>query len=156
LTNVVDNDFTSSGFDNFAPSFVTVPSSRRRVTYLTGSRRRYRPSRIITSAAPRLSYVVRRPQVVATRRDDSAEVYNDHDARYRFAWAVKDEYGNDYGQEETRDGGVVQGAYNVLLPDGRVQTVTYRDQGNGFEADVSYVGEARYDEGSVVGDVDDN
>ncbi|CAL4146457.1 unnamed protein product, partial [Meganyctiphanes norvegica] len=66
---------------------------------------------------------------------------------YDFAYAVKDEYtGNDFGHNEASDGsGVVTGKYYVLLPDGRIQTVTYHaDHEHGFNAEVSYEGEAQY------------
>lgn len=57
--------------------------------------------------------------------------------------------GNNFGQEEGRDGGHTQGSYYVHLPDGRLQTVTYRvDGGSGYIADVKYDGQARYDSGS--------
>ena len=36
---------------------------------------------------------------------------------YNFAWGVKDEYYNDFAQEETADGkGYVSGSYRVALP----------------------------------------
>ena len=67
-------------------------------------------------------------------------------AQYNFDWAVKDEYsGNDFGQQESRDGYNPQGSYYVALPDGRLQKVTYSVNGDsGFIADVSYVGEAQF------------
>lgn len=44
-------------------------------------------------------------------------------------------------------GKTVTGSYQVALPDGRVQTVTYTaDHYNGFVADVAYEGEAHYPE----------
>ncbi|KAB1724371.1 chitin-binding domain-containing protein, partial [Klebsiella pneumoniae] len=69
-------------------------------------------------------------------------------APYNFAWAVKDDYTyNDYKHEESSDDkGYVKGSYQTLLPDGRVQTVTYTaDDYNGYVADVQYSGDAKYD-----------
>ncbi|MCL4144815.1 UNVERIFIED_CONTAM: hypothetical protein GTU68_066204, partial [Idotea baltica] len=69
-------------------------------------------------------------------------------AQYNFDWAVNDEYsGNDFGQQESRDGYDTKGSYYVLLPDGRRQIVNYYVNGDsGFVADVTYEGEARYPE----------
>ena len=44
---------------------------------------------------------------------------------FRYGYAVQDDIGNDFNKQETSDGGVVTGQYSVLLPDGRIQTVTY-------------------------------
>ncbi|CAG0888929.1 unnamed protein product [Cyprideis torosa] len=68
-----------------------------------------------------------------------APAYNDH-PQYKYEWAVKDDYsGNDYAAAESRDGYNTEGNYRVLLPDGRVQTVTYTVQGDaGYVADVQY------------------
>ena len=44
---------------------------------------------------------------------------------YRYGYAVTDENGLDFNQQETSDGGVVNGQYSVVLPDGRIQTVKY-------------------------------
>ena len=61
-------------------------------------------------------------------------------AVYKFGYAVKDGYSNNnYGHSEARDGGNAQGSYTVLLPDGRVQKVTYTVNGDsGYVANVSY------------------
>ena len=58
---------------------------------------------------------------------------------------MKDDYYNNMGHKETSDGnGYVSGSYHVALPDGRVQTVTYKADGyNGYVADVSYSGYAK-------------
>ncbi|XP_050720280.1 cuticle protein 18.6-like [Eriocheir sinensis] len=67
-------------------------------------------------------------------------------AQYNFNWAVKDDYsGNDFGQEESRDGYNTRGSYYVQLPDGRLQRVDYTVNGDsGFVAQVTYEGEAQY------------
>ncbi len=70
-----------------------------------------------------------------------------HPAQYKFDWAVKDEYYNDYGQYENRDGDKTTGNYWVVLPDGRKQIVDYYVDGySGFVADVKYEGHAKYPE----------
>ncbi|XP_042239701.1 pro-resilin-like isoform X2 [Homarus americanus] len=67
-------------------------------------------------------------------------------AQYNFNWQVKDDpSGNDFGHEESRDGDNTQGSYYVLLPDGRLQRVTYTVNGNsGYVAEVTYEGEAQF------------
>lgn len=55
-----------------------------------------------------------------------------------------DASGNDFGHKaDSADGKVVNGVYNVALPDGRKQIVTYTADENGYKADVKYEGEAR-------------
>ncbi|XP_042866886.1 pro-resilin-like [Penaeus japonicus] len=67
-------------------------------------------------------------------------------AKYDFNYAVNDPpSGNDFGHQEARDGDNTQGSYYVLLPDGRLQKVTYTVNGDsGYVADVTYEGEAQY------------
>ena len=58
---------------------------------------------------------------------------------FQYEYGVKDDYsGNAFAKTETQnDLGQVQGSYKVNLPDGRVQTVTYRaDHEGGFVAEV--------------------
>ena len=43
----------------------------------------------------------------------------------RYGYAVSDDQGLDFTQQETSEAGVVTGSYSVALPDGRVQTVKY-------------------------------
>ncbi|CAG0896727.1 unnamed protein product [Cyprideis torosa] len=75
------------------------------------------------------------------------EQYPDTPPNYQYAYAVKDDYsGTDFEQSESRKEYDTNGYWRVKLPDGRVQTVKYADQGNGNVAEVSYEGEARYDE----------
>ncbi|XP_047471386.1 cuticle protein 19-like [Penaeus chinensis] len=65
-------------------------------------------------------------------------------AKYDFNYAVNDPpSGNDFGHQEARDGPNTQGSYYVLLPDGRLQRVTYTVNGDsGYLAEVTYEGEA--------------
>nr|XP_027233717.1 pro-resilin-like [Penaeus vannamei] len=66
-------------------------------------------------------------------------------AKYDFNYAVNDPpSGNDFGHQEARDGPNTQGSYYVLLPDGRLQRVTYTSTETGYVADVTYEGEAQY------------
>lgn len=66
-------------------------------------------------------------------------------ANYNYAYDVKDDYATlNFGQNEGRDGYATSGKYYVLLPDGRVQTVTYSVDGkSGYVADVQYSGTAK-------------
>ncbi|XP_068238946.1 pro-resilin-like [Palaemon carinicauda] len=74
------------------------------------------------------------------------EFYRQEPAKYDFNYAVKDDYsGNDFGHQEARDGYDTQGSYYVLLPDGRLQKVSYNVNGDsGFVAEVTYEGEPQY------------
>merc|ERR1712029_1078815 len=77
----------------------------------------------------------------------AAPVYPDAAPVYTYAYAAADDYsGVNFGQTENRDGYATSGSYNVALPDGRIQTVTYRVDGDsGYIADVQYSGEAKYE-----------
>lgn len=67
---------------------------------------------------------------------------------YAFNYGVKDDYtGANYEHKEDSNGEVIQGSYMVYLPDGRIQRVTYTaDHVNGFQAEVTYEGEATFPE----------
>eukprot|EP00096_Caligus_rogercresseyi_P003383 TRINITY_DN162_c0_g2_i1.p1 TRINITY_DN162_c0_g2~~TRINITY_DN162_c0_g2_i1.p1 ORF type:complete len:195 (+),score=37.28 TRINITY_DN162_c0_g2_i1:40-624(+) len=75
------------------------------------------------------------------------EPYAEHPKPYAFEYGVHDEYtGTNFNAQETTDGKTVHGSYNVQLPDGRLQTVTYTaDDYNGFVADVKYEGTPHYE-----------
>eukprot|EP00090_Calanus_glacialis_P015502 TRINITY_DN24459_c0_g1_i2.p1 TRINITY_DN24459_c0_g1~~TRINITY_DN24459_c0_g1_i2.p1 ORF type:complete len:327 (+),score=98.70 TRINITY_DN24459_c0_g1_i2:24-1004(+) len=76
-------------------------------------------------------------------------VGDDGVAQYQFSYRVKDDTtGQDFGQEEERQGYNTGGEYQVNLPDGRRQIVTYSvaDPDSGYVADVSYTGEAKYEQ----------
>merc|ERR1712157_456992 len=90
----------------------------------------------VASALP-AGVVVAAPGYVA---DDLAEP-----PVYAYNYGVADDYsGANFAQTEQRDGYATSGSYTVNLPDGRVQTVTYSDNGDGIVQDVSYSGEPSY------------
>lgn len=65
-------------------------------------------------------------------------------AKYDFMYEVDaPEVGTNFGHQEQRDGDLTQGSYHVLLPDGRMQTVQYVADANGYRPMVSYQGTAR-------------
>ena len=74
--------------------------------------------------------------------------YDETPKPYAFEYGVADDYsGANFKAAETADGKAVHGSYQVNLPDGRVQTVTYTaDHYNGFVADVTYEGVPHYPE----------
>lgn len=63
-------------------------------------------------------------------------------AGYTFGYRVRDAHtGNDFGHTQNRDtDGVTHGEYHILLPDGRIQSVKYMADEQGFHADVRYNG----------------
>ncbi|KAL7646102.1 UNVERIFIED_CONTAM: hypothetical protein RMT77_003003 [Armadillidium vulgare] len=65
---------------------------------------------------------------------------------YAFDYGVRDDYtGANFGHQEDSDGDTIKGSYSVALPDGRIQKVNYiADHYNGFQAEVTYEGEATY------------
>ncbi|XP_040580884.1 pro-resilin [Lepeophtheirus salmonis] len=65
---------------------------------------------------------------------------------YKYGYDVYDDYhGTKFGAYESSNGHDTTGEYHVQLPDGRLQTVNYRDDGySGFIADVSYSGYGKH------------
>merc|ERR1711970_352795 len=62
---------------------------------------------------------------------------------YAYNYGVNDDYsGAQFSQNEQRDGYATSGSYTVALPDGRVQTVKYTDNGDGVTQEVTYEGVA--------------
>ncbi|CAB4059625.1 unnamed protein product [Lepeophtheirus salmonis] len=61
-------------------------------------------------------------------------------AKYAYSYAVlDDESGVDIAADELAENGAVSGSYKVVLPDGRIKTVTYTVEGDsGFVADVQF------------------
>lgn len=58
--------------------------------------------------------------------------------KYAFEYSANDIY---HSQQQD-DQGFVKGSYEVPLPDGRVQIVTYTADGDGYHPEISYKGEA--------------
>merc|ERR1719391_476739 len=65
---------------------------------------------------------------------------------YQYQYGVADDYSKSaFDKVESQDEyGKVQGSYKINLPDGRVQVVNYVSDENGYQAEVSYEGEAQY------------
>ncbi|CAG0885456.1 unnamed protein product [Cyprideis torosa] len=109
--------------------------------------------RRIVYQQPRVVYqqprvVYQQPRVVYRQPSSYGDASSEYTRpEYNFNWVVRDDYsGIDMGHQENRDGDNTQGSYRVLLPDGRIQTVTYYVDGDsGYVANVQYEGEARYD-----------
>merc|ERR1719187_887044 len=118
----------------------------------------YRPAPIVYRPAPVQVYkpapapaVVYKPAPAPVVHYKPANAYvepkyNDADAVYTWEYAVKDDYSsNDFGHKESRNGEHTDGKYYVVLPDGRLQTVTYTVDGySGYVPNVEYTGEAKY------------
>merc|ERR1711922_119952 len=99
-------------------------------------------------AAPVVHAVAHAAPVAVHAAGDLAEV-----SPYTYNYGVADDYSKAaFSQTESNDGtGVVEGSYQVNLPDGRVQTVTYHANDiDGYVAEVSYAGEAQYPEAVPV------
>merc|ERR1712203_868921 len=81
------------------------------------------------------------------------EAYPDLPPVYNYQYGVNDEgYSNSvFSQSEQRDGANTGGEYRVNLPDGRVQIVTYTAGPEGYNAAVTYEGEAIFPEEPAPG-----
>merc|ERR1712066_917869 len=97
---------------------------------------------VVPVAAPVVHGVAHAAPVAGYAAGDLAEV-----SPYTYNYGVADDYSKAaFSQTESNDGtGVVEGSYQVNLPDGRVQTVNYHANDiDGYVAEVSYAGEAQY------------
>merc|ERR1712112_587849 len=83
------------------------------------------------------------PQLLTTAADATAADDFFAPPVYAYNYGVNDdETGTQFSQNEQRDGAVTTGSYTVALPDGRIKTVKYTDNGDGVTYDVSYDGVA--------------
>ncbi|CAL8111637.1 unnamed protein product [Orchesella dallaii] len=65
--------------------------------------------------------------------------------QYAFGYEVDDYYNQlSHGRWEIRDGDVTQGQYRVLLPDGRIQIVSYIADKFGYRPTVEYIGKGAH------------
>merc|ERR1711970_765819 len=105
------------------------------------------PTPAPTYAPPTPSYEPPRPSYSAPQ-PTYQEPESEEGMPFDFAYGVKDDYkGVDFDHNSNSDGKVVTGQYRVALPDGRTQIVTYTaDHYNGYQAEVTYEGEAQYPE----------
>ena len=70
------------------------------------------------------------------------ESYPTEPINYEFQYGVRDDYtGQDFKHSENHEGDKTSGSYEVALPDGRTQVVTYTADDNGYNADVIYQGD---------------
>ncbi|KAF2366505.1 Insect cuticle protein [Trinorchestia longiramus] len=82
----------------------------------------------------------------APAKQESQRIPNKQPGRpYAFAYGVNDaNSGTSFKQAESSDGqGGTTGQYKVHLPDGRIQTVNYVADKNGYQANILYDGETR-------------
>ncbi|XP_042887012.1 cuticle protein-like [Penaeus japonicus] len=129
-----------TGEEPFSTGFVS-PVAIRRVTLSAGDRLQGSPAsrHLLVVAAVVLVMVAARP---SNLYGNPPPTYGDVPAEYQFSYGVKDDYSkNDYGHSEDRSGYNTQGQYQVLLPDGRLQTVEYTvTNDSGFVASVEAKG----------------
>merc|ERR1712176_856555 len=80
--------------------------------------------------------------------------YDEKPDPFHFEYGVHDDkYYTDFSEQRTGDEyGNIVGEYQVALPDGRIQYVTYKADANygGTTMEVSYKGEARHPESHPV------
>merc|ERR1712128_420037 len=92
----------------------------------------------VAAGAPAAQLIAAHPAGYAAQDLAEPPVYN-------FQYGVNDDYsGNNFQQTEQRDGYATSGSYTVALPDGRIQTVKYTDNGDGIIQDVTYEGVPQY------------
>lgn len=71
--------------------------------------------------------------------DRSSYRDKNNNSNYEFSYSVDDSSkGNHFSHAEERTGPITNGKYSVLLPDGRLQTVTYVADDGGYRATVTY------------------
>ncbi|KAG7155937.1 Pro-resilin-like 46 [Homarus americanus] len=74
-------------------------------------------------------------------------VYEESKKSSEFQYSVKDTYhGTEYSRHESSDATGTKGQYQVQLPDGRLQTVIYHADEDGFHAEVLYDREPHHPE----------
>merc|ERR1739845_127595 len=114
-------------------------------SYLNELRQKTTKMKAIIAAALLGGVLVAKPVAAGYAQPDLAEP-----PVYAYNYGVADDYsGANFAQTEQRDGYQTSGSYTVNLPDGRIQTVNYQDNGDGIVQDVSYTGTPSY--GPAIG-----
>merc|ERR1739845_241703 len=114
-------------------------------SYLNELRQKTTKMKAIIAAALPAGVLVAKPVAAGYAQPDLAEP-----PVYAYNYGVADDYsGANFAQTEQRDGYQTSGSYTVNLPDGRIQTVNYQDNGDGIVQDVSYTGTPSY--GPAIG-----
>ena len=135
--------------NSLSQAFITVAALLPAVLGQAGYAPYHSPAPVYHTSAPAYHTPVPAYHAPAPAYHAPAPVYPDEPQPYSFEYGVHDDYtGANFNAGETADGaGNVEGSYSVALPDGRTQHVTYHaDDYNGYVADVTYEGEAHFDE----------
>ncbi|CAG0924097.1 unnamed protein product [Notodromas monacha] len=103
----------------------------------TGTRRNYGRQRIPNSFGVRGFYSKNPGDGMIFTRQTASEVVH---SKYSFQWDVDD----NFSHREGRDGVNTEGEYRVMLPDGRLQIVSYDADENGYRAKVTYNSTGRH------------
>ncbi|XP_047471497.1 early nodulin-75-like [Penaeus chinensis] len=135
--------YTTAPPTTYRPYTTAPPTTYR--PYTTAPPTTYRPYTTAPPSSPPLSTYLPPTTAKPPPYTYGPPVTTTEKPKYWFEWEVNDHYsGNEYNMQEHRDGEKTEGFYNVLLPDTRVQRVTYTVDGDsGFVAEVTYEGEAK-------------
>jgi len=104
----------------------------------------YRPIPSYPRPTPSYRHPTHPPRIYGSPTGYTHPQYKPVEANYDWEYAVKDNHYNNFGHKESRHGYSATGTYYVSLPDGRIQTVTYVADENGYKPVISFQGQAAY------------